>query len=298
MQFIRSSLVKNRTAATEVLKVDLPTNPLSHLIITLDGYNATDEATFAEIIAFINEIEITHLGRTIVDVQSEDLVGMMAYLLHANPVLTARLATDNQARTIGLIVPFGRKVFNPAECFPATKKGELTLSLDYTAPATSWDNGLLNIEAVEMLGAKPAQYLKSVMQTVSAPGATGDNDVELPIGNRIVGINVRMTTFPATSSSVYGVESVKILKDNIEYGYMHAQAEALVADMALRLQTLAFTIAAQGDIIPDNTIWIDFDPRGDDNWLLDTAGASSVKARLNMGVDEATYLTVMELVKV
>jgi hypothetical protein len=43
---------------------------------------------------------------------------------------------------------------------------------------------------------------------------------------------------------------------------------------------------------------MDFDPNGDSEWLIDTAGKSSVKLNLNMGVNEATSLTVMELVAV
>lgn len=299
MNFVRSSLLRDHTMATEVKKIDLPVNPLSHLIFTVDGYNVgAQECTLANVLAFINEIEVTYRGTTILDLQSEDLAGVIPYLFHVNPILTQRTATDNHARCLGLVIPFGRKVYNPSECFPATKKGELTLTLDTTVPTTTLDNALINIEAVELMGATPAHYLKTVMQTVSAPGATGDNDVDLPIGNDIVALNIRMTTFPAASSSTYGVDSVKILIDNVEYGYSHAQAECLIADMMFRMHNVATDLAAQADIQPDNTLWIDFDPHGDDQWLLKTAGKSSVKARFNMGVDEATHVTVLELVSV
>jgi hypothetical protein len=161
MHFIRSSLLLDHTAATEVKKIDLPVNPLSHLIISLDVYNATDEATLAEILAFINKVEVTYLGTTIMSLQSEDLAALNAYLYRGMPILTQNVATDNAARCLSLIVPFGRKIMSPVECFPATRKGELTLSLDMTAPATSCDNGKVNIEAVELLGANPTRYMKS-----------------------------------------------------------------------------------------------------------------------------------------
>lgn len=297
-RLLRSSLVSNRTSATEVLKLDLPVNPLSHIIITLDGYQMTDETTLAEFLAFINEIEVSHRGTTIVDVQSEDLAGLMTYLYRSGPVTTQCITTDNTARTLGLIIPFGRKPYDPSECFPATKKGELTLTLDLTVLGTSIDNGLLNVETVEILDATPSHYLKSVMQTVSAPGATGDNDVDLPIGNDIIALNVRMTTFPGASSSLYGVETAKILVDNVEHYFASARAEALVTDMVFRMAAKNTNMLLQADIIPANTVWLDFDPRGNDEYLLKTAGKSSVKARFNMGVNEATYVTVMELVSV
>lgn len=297
-RFIRSSLLEDHTAATEVKKLDLPTNPLSHLIISLDGYNATDEATLAEILAFINKVEVTHFGRTVLSLEGEDLAALDAYLYGGMPVLSNNIATDNATRCLSLIVPFGRKVFTPDECYPATKKGELTLSLDYTAPATSMDNGTLNIEAVELLDASPSHYLKSTYRSVSAPGATGDNDVDLPIGNELIALMLWNTTFPAASSHTYGIDNVKLLVDNVEFNYASARAQCLVGDMIFRLSTLPRDIAAFGQVLPDNTFWMDFDPHGDGQWLIDTAGKSSVVVRLTMGVDEACRVVVLERVSV
>jgi len=298
MEFIRSSLLKDYTTATEVKKIDLPVNPLSHLIISMDGYNVTDEATLAEIIAFINKVTVTHLGKTVIDVQSEDLYAINTYLFRQKPILTAKIATDNQARCLSLIVPFGRKIFDPAECYPATRKGELTLSLDTTVPSASLDNSTLNIEAVELVGASPRQHLKLSELVVAAPGATGDNNIELPIGNKIIAVQIRMTTFPGASSHTYGVDMAKILVDNKEFGYSAARAHCLVGDNLFRINNQPGDIAAQGAIIPPNIVWLDYDPLGDGNFLLETAGKSSVKIRMTMGVNEATTLVVVELVAV
>lgn len=298
MEFIRSSLVRDRTAATEVLKLDLPVNALSHLIISLDMYNATDEATLAEVLAFINSVTVTHSGKTVISGQSEDLYAVNARMFGRRPVLTGKIATDNQLRCLSLIVPFGRKIFNPEECYPATRKGELTLSLDYTAPATAADNGTLNIEAVELVGATPRHYMKTVMSTISAPGATGDNDWDMPIGNEIIAAAIRMTTWPGASSHTFGVDMAKVLVENREYGYAAARAQCLAGDLISQYETQHGTIAAQGFITPASVVWLDFDPARDGNFLLDTKGKSSVKMRLEMGVDEATYVTLLERVAV
>jgi len=298
MEFIRSSLLKDYTTATEPKKLDLPVNPLSHLIISMDGYNVSDEATLAEIIAFINKVTVTHSGKTIIDIQSEDLYGLNAYLFCRPPILTSKIATDNAARCLSLIVPFGRRIFDPSECYPATRKGELTLTLDTTVPSASLDNSTLNIEAVELVGATPSQYLKTTQLVVVAPGATGDNNIELPIGNKIVCVQIRMTTFPGASSHTYGVDVAKILVDNKEFGYSAARAQCLTGDMIFRVCNQPGDIAAQGEIQPDNIVWLDYDPQGDGQWLLETAGKSSVKIRMTMGVNEATTLTIAELVAV
>lgn len=298
MDFIRSSLLKDHTAATEVKKIDLPVNPLSHLIISLDAYNATDEATLAEILAYINKVSVTYKGTTILSAESEDLYGVNCYLMKRRPVLYGKIATDNQLRCLSLIVPFGRTIFNPDECFPSTKKGELTLSLDMAAPATAADNGTVNIEAVELIDASPSKYLKTTMLTATAPGATGDNDIDLPIGNDIACIQIRMTTFTGASSHTFGVDMAKVLVDNVEKGYSAARAQCLLGDLINIIDTQHGTIAAQGSILPLNTVYLDYDPARNDNYLLQTAGKSSVKARLDMGVDEATYLTILELVEI
>ena len=46
-KFIRSTILDARTMATEVFTIDLPINPISHLVITIEGLNASDEPTIA-----------------------------------------------------------------------------------------------------------------------------------------------------------------------------------------------------------------------------------------------------------
>lgn len=296
MEFSHSILQNRHTTATEEQTIDLPVNPLSHILISMDGYNVTDEATLAEILAFVNTIKVTHRGQTIIDMDSEMLYALNCYLYGGVPIVTQAIATDNAHRSIGLIVPFGRRLYDPAECYPSTKKGELQLVVNTTVPSASLDNSQLTIEAVELFGASPSAHLKAAMKTVAAPGATGDNEVELPIGNQILALILRMTTFPATSSHTYGVDYLTVKVDNKEYGYSKTSAEGLVAALANRRKYSQNTIAAYGDIQPDNVVWADYDPDGLGTFALDTAGKSRVHAVLNMGVDEATYLLPVELV--
>jgi hypothetical protein len=298
MEFIRSNILKDHTSATETIERDLPTNPLSHLIFTVCGEQATDEATLAEIIAFLNTLEVTQSGKTVIALQSEDLYGVNCYLYRHRPILTNAITTDDAIRNLTLIVPFGRRIFDPTECYPATKKGELTLRANMTALATSISDGLINIEAVELVGATPQRYLKTTQMVVVAPGATGDNDIELPIGNKIVAIQIRMTTFPTTATDLYGVTEARILVDNKEFGYACAKAPCLVGEGIFRMGGSESTMLLQQLLNPLNIVWLDFGPTDNDEYLLDTAGKSSVKLRLTMGVNEATNVTIMELVNV
>lgn len=296
MEFIRSRLVERHTTATEVIEKDLGVNALSHLIITLDGLNVTDEATLAEVLAFINNVQVTRLGQTVVDLQSEDLYGINAYLFRSLPTLTGRLATDNYTRSLTLIVPFGRTIMNAAECYPAQKKGELTLRLDTTVPSSSLDGSTVSVDMVELVDASPTQYIKTYRRALSAPGATGEREHELSLGNKLVMCQFRLTTVPTTSSHTFGVDVVKLLVDNREYGYAAADMMCLCGERMLRVGCPDATIAAQGLSPLNNIAWMDFDPLGNDEFLVDTSQYTSVKLNLDMGVDEATNLTVMELV--
>ncbi len=298
MNIIRSNILEDHTAATEKKKIDLPTHPLSHLIITLAGYNVTDEATLAEILAFINSISITQYGRTIFNLESEDVYGLQMYLFGNAPMLMGKLATDNYFRALSLIVPFGRRLYDPDECFPATKKGELTLNLDYTIPSSSLDNGVVNIDAVQLEGANPSRYLRATNLVVSAPGATGENKVDLPTGNDIFALQLRQTTFPVTSSHTFGVDKFTLLANDSEKHYMGNKMVSIVGEMATRINTQITQVAAAGLNLPDNIAWIDFDPAKNDKFLLKTEGLSSLKANLDMGVDEAVTMSIFELVNV
>ncbi|MDH3348863.1 MAG: hypothetical protein OEM02_12300 [Desulfobulbaceae bacterium] len=296
MDFIRSNILKDHTAATEARTLDLPINPLSHILISLEVYNVTDEATLAEIIAFINSVSITWKGQTIYQLESEAISAQMAYLFASQVHLSNNVATDNASRNLGLIIPFGRSIFNPDECFPATLRGELQLTLDTTVPATSCDNGIINVETVELPGASPSRYLKSTMLSVTAPGATGENQIPLSIGNRYVALALQHTTFTLTGSHTYGIKSCKIKKNNKEWGYSLAKTQAMMIDRIFRVSSLPRDIAAFGQIIPDLYTWLDFDPVGNGEFLLESAGLSSLDLILDMGVDEACKIIKMELV--
>lgn len=298
MEFHRQRIVERHTSATEILQENLPIEPLSHLIVTLDGYNVTDETTLAEILAFLNNFQVTREGVGILDLQSEDLYGVNAYLYRHLPELTGRLATDNEQRTLTLILPFGRQLCNPNECYPATKKGELKLRLDMTVPATSLDNSTISIDAVTLPGASPARYLKCVRKALSAPGGIGEFEFELPTGNKLVACQFRLVTVPTTSSHAYGVNIVKLMVDNKEHLYTSADMMCIMGERGLRIGQPSSTIAAQGLGPLELIAWLDLDPVGSDEFLLDTAGKSSVKLNLNYGVNEAVDLTTMELVNV
>jgi len=296
MEFNRQNLLRDHTTATETIELDLPIDPLSHVLIAMDAYNVTDEATLAELLAFVNWVDIARKGVTVFHAQSEDLYAMNCRHFGHYPELTGKLATDNEARNLCLIVPLGRRVFDPTECHPATKRGELVLRINTTVPAASADESTINVECVSLPGATPTAYLKTTEYVIGAPAGTGNNFIDLPLGNKIVRVQLRLTTIPTTSSHTYGVDLATVLVDNNESGYVSARAQCLQADHGLVIDHQHGSIAAQGVDQIDNVVWLDFDPVNDGQFLLDTEGHESVQLRLEMGVAEATTALIHELV--
>jgi len=295
MEFSRLNVLRRYTTDTEVKQIDLPIDPISHLIFTIDGLNATDESTLAEILGFVNNINVSRMGKTIFDLESEDIYALNCYIQGKQPMLTAKLATDNLHRALALVIPFGRRLFDPNEALPATKKGELTLSLDTTVPATTFDGSTINVQAVTMPGASPKQHLKCTHRALSAPGGTGAYQIDIPIGNQVAMIGFRLTTFPAASSHAFGINNFSILKNNKEAHFVSSDILALLADMSKYVVNQIGTLAAQTAYVPDNTIFLDFDPDKDGKWLLETKGLSSCVVEADYGVNEAQTIFFAEL---
>lgn len=295
MEMLRTRLVERHTTATEVIDEWLPTDPLSHLIITLDGYNVTDEATLAEILAFINNLQVLDNGVTVYDLQSEDLYAVQAYLQRRLPELTGRLATDNYTRSLTLIVPFGRKLYDPSECYPGRPANKVKVRIDTTVPTGSLDNSTIEVDVVSLPGATPTAHLKVYRQALSAPGSLGWHTIELERQNKLLCAQLRMTTVPTTSSHEYGINTVELLADNKEHALSNADMMCLAGERALRIGGPDAAIAAQGLSPLNNIFWVDFDPHGDGAYAIDTAKYGSLKLNAEYGVDEVQSLTLIEL---
>lgn len=296
MEYLRTRLIERRTTATEVIEEWLPTDPISHLIITLDGYNVTDEATLAEILAFINNVQVTDHGAAIYDVQSEDLYGVQAYLQRALPVLTGRLATDNYTRSLTLMVQFGRQLFDPEECYPEREANQVRLRLDTTIPSASLDNSTISVDVVTLPGAQPSGWLKTYRKALSAPSATGEHEIDLNRGNELLMAQIRMTTVPTTSSHTFGIDTVALMANNKEHVLASADMMCLAGERVARIGCPDTSIAAQGLSPLNNIFWLDFDPRSDGKFAIATKEFSRVHLKANYGVAEAQSLTLVERV--
>jgi hypothetical protein len=321
MQFLRQVLVQNETLTVSTVRTDdLPVNPLSVILVTLRMLNNTGTLTnmtvTSAMLAQLSKIEVLYQGSAIVSGSFADLARMAALLMGQTPRQIQITHTDNDVRAITVPIFLGRHPFNPAECFPAVRRGELQLQTTIAAAQTGVDTPTLQVETVELLGATPSKFLKQT--TISkTPTATGDHDTDLPIGNKIAGALLFGTTVPAGGASSPSISQLRLLLDNVEAYYAKCNWETLHADLAFRTQSspqadsltvlentaALYTQSATSDKqnvtdFFDQYAFLDFDPRKDDAYLLETKGRARVSLRINAATADAIRIMPLELVDV
>jgi len=323
MKFLRQIIVQNETFAVSTTRTDdLPVNPLSVVLVTLRmlNNNAT-VADFSSINAVLNQIaklEILYKGSAIISGSFADLARLYGVLMRHVPMQTKVSLTDNDMRTLTVPILLGRRPYDAAECFPAVRRGELQLQMTTAAAQTGVDTPVVQVETVEILEATPQRFLKATTISRTFP-ATGDNDVDLPIGNKLAGTLLFGTTAPTGAAVTATIGQLRLLVDNVESYYARTNWETLhnelsryyqesVAGGAFQAEEHGAAANAAGDLLKtgehgqtgffNNYAYLDFDPLKDDSYLLDTAGHSRIHLRVNAGVADAMRAIPVELVDV
>lgn len=294
----RTVIVEDKAqAAGAAPTFDLPINPLSHLIFSFKFLNKAAEVLLPEVLAKISKINIARAGVSSMDINLADLWAKNCQMFGHEPILTNKIVTDNATRILTVVLPFGRKLFDPNECMPATPYGDFKLTITTTATETTMDGVIFLIEAVELIGASPRQFLK--MTTISkTPGATGEMDIDIPIGNELVDFLFWATTVPTAIAWTATMEWVKLLRDNVEEQISKAFWENLHGDLLNKIGYIGDHGAAYGADLLSLYGLLDFDPTGDGSLLMPTAGAADMKLRVNAGDQNPLRVIVSELAKV
>jgi len=319
MEFLHSVLAQDESiTVSTTVTYDLPTNPLSAVLFTLlfanDTGTITDYSAVEAALAQVSKVEILYRGQAIISGSLADVARLMEYVTGIPLGQVQQVDTNNAYRSLTVPLCLGRTPYNPAECYPETKKGELQLQITYAAAQTGIDTLKAQIETVELLGATPDMHLKATTHSVT-PTAAGDIDIDLPIGNILAGALLYSTTTPAGATTTKSVEDAKLLVNNVERyfaktnwetqrGIAQARAPMLLHNQA-HLHYLS-SVAAAGDTDQQETgvtghekyIYLDLDPMKDGNFLLETGEASKVVIRVTAGDTNAIRCLPVELVKV
>ena len=318
MEFIQSILAHDEAVAVSTVPTyDLPVNPLSHVLITLkyDQDKANDIAGFANILAIMSRIEVLYKGSAVFSMSGLDAYACGLFICKFESWTANNSGDDNAELSITFLVPLTRTLYSPRECFPATTRGELILQITYAAAFTNADDVRAQIETVELVGATPEQFLKMTTKAVT-PTATGQLDIELPIGNDISDIVLWGTTKPVDDADTATINLVEILVDNINHFYPESNFET-IHNMAgqigmmpgyhgyhtHRLLEAAYAqwddtsaVIAESHVLSHH-LWMPFDIFRDGLYPLHTQGRSDVVLRIDAGDTNPLRCIPCEVVK-
>jgi hypothetical protein len=239
---------------------------------------------------------------------------MLALAYHKIPLWqSGLLETDNFRRSLVLPILFGRGAYMQGECFPQSRKGELQLTCTWDIAAAAFDGLRISIETVELPGAAP-EFVQKVTTLAQTLAATGQNDIELPIGNVLRGVLMFGTTGFTGATPAPTLGQLSLFVDNKQRLFSATDFEVVRALMGLRgvpfppdfrhIHSGTYTTTVAGDSLEpeigasldDNYALLDFDPLGDDEYAIDTAGVGRVNVRLDAEAANAVRALPIERV--
>lgn len=321
MRYLHSMPLPTRDFPAGTLgPLDLPVNPLSVVLLSFELTNTAPAALLTysaidDLLSNVTGVIIKHKGENIISGTLRDLAYINARIF-GRPLHWDRLAqTSAGIRRITVPLGFGRRAYDPKECFPATSRGNLTLELTRGANPAGFSDVNLIVETVELIEADPERYLKYTPQATTA--VVGQFEQTLPIGNPYIALAFFDTALATLDTATSSWGQVKLLKDNVEQYYPLSDAQTLSAAEGLFAGDLDPELASHVHQINDGAalsfsddpvipvsqgfrgyFQMNFDPLGDGQYLLETAGAADIKLRATGTSATAVRVTPVELVSV
>jgi hypothetical protein len=330
VQLLHSICVQDQAIAADgVYPFDLAVNPLSVVRLAMRPLNETSTLSAFEsylgIMQAINRLTIAYRGDAIISGRGADLAALNYFRHGILPMQANHNDTDNDKRCVVLDILMGRNAYDPESCFPASRRGELIMELDIDVADTGYDNFRLSVETVELLGANPKSYEKKTTQSQTF-AATGDNDVDLPVGNPCRGVLLFGTTGFKGGTGVPSWGRIQSLLDNRQVGYAGTDFEVAqsigqlwgrqppmydghrhrvdATAASATQETLEAHGVGQNGMTGSTTLgwgqyaFLDFDVTRDDTFTLDTAGARRFNLRANAKTADAVRAIPIEVIKV
>jgi hypothetical protein len=300
--------------------IDLPVNPLSLVLLNFELTNTAPAALLTysaidDLLTNVTNVIIKHKGENIIAGQLRDLVYINALVGRRFPGWDRLAQTTAGIRRVTIPLGFGRRNYDPKECFPATSRGNLTLDITRAANPAGFSDVNLTVETVELIEATPDRYLKYTPQSQTA--IVGIFDQALPIGNPYVALAFFDTALATLDTATSSWGQVKLLKDNVEQYYPLSDSQTLSGMSNMFWEGMpmdpghvhGYDGAQAGMALSDDAsipvsqgmrgyFAMNFDPNHDDMYLMETAGAADIKIRANGTSATAVRVTPVELVSV
>jgi hypothetical protein len=305
--------------ASSIGPFDLPVNPLSLILLSFELTNTNPAAigTYSaidDLLTNVTSIIVKHKGENIMQGTLRDLACVNALVGRRFPGWDRVAKTNGGIRRVIVPLGFGRRSYDPDECFPPTSRGNLTIEGTRAANPSGFSDCNLSIETVELIEADPKQYLKYTTQ--SATAVVGQYDVPLPIGNPLMWLVFFDTALATLDTATSSWGQVKLLKDNVEQYYPLSEAQTLAGQVNSLLGSYGDGFPGHIHQINDGAalsnsddaeipvsqgfrgyFGMTFDPLGDSRYMLETAGAADLKLRAIGTSATAVRVLPVELVR-
>lgn len=303
-KFLQSMMVTNESiSAGQVFTKDLPVHPLSHALVTLKFAQdqANTQLTFANVLAMLTKIEVLYKGSGVFSLSGLDTFAVGRFVVGFESWGVNVTGTDNDLNSFTFLVPFGRKLFDSKECYPASMRGELQLQLTFASSFTQIDAVTLQVSTFELLEAAPEHFLRCTT-LVRTPTATGDTEIDLPIGNMLSDLVLWGTTIPAADTSTTTIQNVRLQVDNVEQYYTRSFFESLHNSAGRRLPAPGYWAAhthqtdqasftqyddtsanKPSNHVLSNHLWMPLDINRDGEYALDTRSLSDLELVIDVG---------------
>jgi hypothetical protein len=289
---------------------------LSLVLINLRPLNDTGTLTnftkWLETIQAINRCTIRHRGQAIFSMRGDDAAALAVMRHNYRPWLANGDDVNDERVCVTLPIFMGRRAFDVKSCFPASRRGELSIELDLDIADTGYNALNYNIETVELLGATPVEYERKV-ELAQTFAATGVNDVDLPLGNLVRGFLLFGTTGFAGATPAPSWGRVSLIADGVGVGVSSADFETLHNITGLRasppveahehqfepvsgVQTLG--VVDQGQVDWALRAYMDLDPLLDDAFSIDSSRVSRLQIRAEAETADAVRVIPVERIRV
>ena len=309
-------------SATGVFTHDLAVNPLSVVHICLrplnDNAPLNTFAKYFDVCKALTLIRILYRGMAVVAMTGADLAALNWFRHGICPREANPLDTDGVRRCVVLPVLFGRFPFDPHSCFPASRRGELTLELSLNLSGTGYKSMTYTVETDELLDAVPVEYERRVsINTTFA--AIGSSRVLVPTTNVLRGVLGFGTTGFSGATPAPTLGRMMLLRDNQQVAVASTDFEVNMAACALlgrgappsdahshRVDATGGTTQATFAAGPsgsgtggwENYAFMDFDPLRDDTYSIETANSTSVQLDVTCKTADAARFIPIERILV
>lgn len=290
-----------------VLTYQMPVNPVSAVLLEIEAGLSSGDAVdnLVVFLGKISSLNFNYFGTRIWSLLATDLYRVAKALgVWSNKQQISGQAF-NSRRSMVLCLPFGRRLFDPTECFPAVKQGATSLDINFTADPALYSSYTINCHPIQLPGAAPGRFLRCNSATWT-PAAVGGQLYDLPRTATCLGVGITQGhSIPQSAASSFDFLELLINDQQAWYNNIEARTMRAMAGRRMTQGTdgeIHVHNAAPGSAYVQNALsngqldstdvaelftWLELDPTGDGTYAVDATALSAFQLSVDITTAEA-----------